>query len=104
ECSWWMAEDVETCGAEHGTTMCRCLVHPPLRRVQPRLPPPYLLQRGQGVRLVGRFVLPVTLDPRKAQGEPARILRARLQVVESHLHHQLRPYVDGVAVARPLQL
>ncbi len=56
------------------------------------------------IRLRGGLVRPVPLYPGEPEGEAAGVLRARLQVVERHFHHQLRPDVDGVGVPADFQL
>src|SRR3954447_22009024 len=54
------------------------------------LPPPDLPQGGDGVRVRRGLVRPIALDPGEPEREAAGILRARLEVVECDLHHQLR--------------
>src|SRR5260221_699044 len=56
--------------------------------------------RVDGIGLLGPLVGPVALYAREAQGEPAGILRAFLEVVESDLDHQLRPDMHRPLVAR----
>src|SRR6476619_4676895 len=65
---------------------------------------PDLPERLDRVGVRGRLVRTVALDPREPQGEAARIVRTRLQVVERHLHHQLGAHMHGVALAGDLEL
>ena len=61
------------------------------------------VQRAHGldrVGLVRALVGSVALHAREAQRQAAGVLRARLQVVERDLDHQLGPHVHGVGVAR----
>src|SRR6185436_13552528 len=45
--------------------------------------------RGHGVGVLGSLVVAVTLHARQSQREASGIARARLQVAERNLHHQL---------------
>src|SRR5436190_759496 len=60
--------------------------------------------RLDGVRLLGGLVRAIALDPREAQRQAARVVRARLYVVEGHFHHELRADMDGIRVATDLEL
>src|SRR6516225_10027198 len=51
------------------------------------------------VGLLGPFVRAVAFDAGKSQGEPARVMGARLDIVERDLDHKLRLDIDRVGVA-----
>src|SRR6266704_4550294 len=70
----------------------------------PPAPPMQLAHRGDRVGHVGTLVGPVVLHAGEAQGEAARVLRARLHVVEGDFHHELGAHVHRVAIARGLEL
>jgi hypothetical protein len=59
---------------------------------------------GDGVGLLDRFVGPISFDPREAQGEPARILGTRLDLVEGDLHDHLWAHMDHTALAADLEI
>src|SRR6185436_15762367 len=62
------------------------------------------LDGRERVRLGRGLVAAIPLDAREAEREAARILGARLDVVERDLGNDLRAHVDGVAVAPDLEL
>jgi hypothetical protein len=66
-----------------------------------------LVYGADGVDRVGVFGLlirAVALDAGKAQGEPAGIMRARLDVIEGDLDHELRLDINRVSVAGDREL
>src|SRR5579862_4009510 len=62
--------------------------------------PPHCRHR---IRLRRTLVLAIAFHPREAQCEPAGVARARLQVAECDLDHDLGPDINGGGVAMSLE-
>src|SRR4051812_5533799 len=59
---------------------------------------------ADGVGFVGALVRTIALDACEPQRESRRISRARLEVIERHFDHELRPHVHDMRVASDLAL